>query len=563
MKVYVDNKEYNLNEQNAISGGEGSVYLEGDIAFKIYHKKETMIPIGKFNELNQIKNNRVIKPENLIYNSNKEMIGYTMKSIYNTVQLSRVITADYQKNNNINHDDLVSIMIQIKDILTDIHKHNCLVVDINDANILIDNDLKVYFIDVDSYKTPNYPATALQDYARDFKIENNNFTHLSDWFSFALLSSKLLIGIHPFMGRWNKFKKRDKENALSYRSLNDISIFNNEVVFAKTVKSFSFIPKNYYLWFLDLFEKGQRTIPPIDTGEFFQTSESLILSSEIKVKFKKKFTLDRNINDFYQNFRNEVIFTENSVFFNNEHTSLSTGKKVVIFNEKDEPLIFKINGNKSIESYNLVTKKIETYNQLLAEDIFSFNNQLYIKYFDNFMNIDITYLNNKHLLSIKQNQTIMPYATLFFEKTVFQNTLGKAFFYLVEDKDTQPFVKIKELDGKNIINAKYSNKILSVVYQNNHSYTNIMIKFNNNFQEYELIYNENTDCSDINFTLNDKGVGVFIPNDYEIILFFNKWGLNDLRKINDKNIISEMRLFSNNANIELIIKKDIYQISLS
>ena len=35
---------------------------------------------------------------------------------------------------------------------------------INDSNILIDKNLKVFFIDVDSYQTESYPATAMQEF---------------------------------------------------------------------------------------------------------------------------------------------------------------------------------------------------------------------------------------------------------------------------------------------------------------------------------------------------------------------------------------------------------------
>ena len=62
MNVYVKNKKYTLDIKNAISGGEGSVYLLNDIAFKIYHEKDKMIPLGKFKELNKIKSDKVIKP---------------------------------------------------------------------------------------------------------------------------------------------------------------------------------------------------------------------------------------------------------------------------------------------------------------------------------------------------------------------------------------------------------------------------------------------------------------------------------------------------------------------
>lgn len=561
MKVYVDNIEYNLQDKNSISGGEGTVFIQNNIAFKIYHDIKNMIPLGKFNELNKIKAKNVIKPEKLIFNSKNEPIGYTMKPLYNTVQLSRVITLDYQKKHGINQVDLINIINKIKKTLDLIHQDDCLVVDINDANILIDEKLNVYFIDVDSYKTTNYPATALQDYAKDFKVENNKFNIYSDWFSFGLLSVKILLGIHPYMGRWNKFKKRDIKNTLSHRSLNNISIFNSEVVYPKTVRNFSNIPKNYYHWFLDIFEKGKRTSPPDSLGNFYNTVNELILSSEKHVLFNKKIKLNQNIVNVFSGFREDAILCSNSIYFNNSYFKLSSGKKVIYFNQKDEPIIFKIN-NFKIESFNLVTKEKNEYNQIEAEELFIFNGNLYAKYEDNFMNLELLSFGND-ILTIKENVSIMKYATQIFDNVIYQNTLGKAFFYLVQDKNTLPFIKIKELDNKAIINAKYKDNILFIVYQENQSYRKIIIKFNKLFNEYIIIYNEFSDTSDINFTVNDKGVCVFIPFDFKLVIFFNHWGENNLREINDKNIQLNMLLFNNNSLINIILNKEIYSIKLN
>jgi RIO-like serine/threonine protein kinase len=561
MKVYVDNKEYILEDQYSISGGEGTVYIQNNMAFKIYHEEKNMIPLGKFKELNAIKKNNVIKPEKLIFDIKNNPIGYTMKPVYNTVQLSRVVTTDYQKNHNITHDKLINIIQQIQDTIHSIHNDNCLIVDINDSNILIDESLKVYFIDVDSYQTTNYPATALQDYAKDFKVENNNFTKNSDWFSFGLLSTKILLGIHPYMGRWNKFKKRDLENTLSYRSENNISIFNDNVVYPKTVRSFSFIPKNYYRWFLDIFEKGKRLVPPMELGDFCSTSEQLILNSQTHVTFNKKNNIDYNITNIFNGFREEIIGYNNGFYFQGEYISMTSGKKIVYFNQKDEPIIFKIN-NFKIESFNIVSKEKRIYDQLEAEELFIFNNNLYAKYEDNFMNLEL--LNyGQETLTVKQNNTIMKYATSFFENVVYQNTLGKSFFYLVHDKDTLPFVKIKELDSKKIINAKYENKILFVTYQDKQSYINMAFKFNNLFSEYKVIYNEKSDFSDLNFTVNDKGICVFIPNEEKIIICFNHWEADQQREISDSNIQLNMSLFSVGSNINIYLNKEIYQIKLN
>lgn len=561
MNVYVNNKKYTLDKQKSISGGEGTVYLLNDTAFKIYHEKSKMIPLGKFKELNAIQADNVIKPEELIYDERKNIIGYTMKAIYNTVSLSRIVTTDYQNSHNISHKDLIKIILNIKDTIANIHKDNCLVVDINDSNILVDHKLNVYFIDVDSYKTQNYPATALQDYAKDFTVKDYKFSELSDWFSFGLLATKIWLGIHPFMGRWSKYKKREKQNTLEYRSLNNISIFNDDVVYPKTVRSFTMIPKNYYSWFVDIFEKGERKTPPNDLGEFFSSVDELILDEQNNINFKKLLTNKLPIIGVLQGFRNEIILSNNAIIFQNNITKLKENYTSIVFNSKDEPLIFKVNNKNQVESYNVVTQELNIYNQVLADKIFAFNNQIYAVNYDNFMSLELINF-GKETLTIKSSFSIMPYSSQVFDNCIYQNTMGKGFMYLIHDKDTTPLIKFKELDGKKIVNAKYKNNILIVNYKNSFNYTNIIFKINNFFDKYEVIYQEDNDVSNINFTVNDKGVACYIPEDEKMLLFFNQFNNQAIRKIKDTNISLNMKLYSSHSNINIYVNNEIYNISI-
>lgn len=561
MKVIVNGQAYSLNQNNSVSGGEGTVYVEHGKAFKIYHDPKKMIPLGKFQELQNIKNTNVIKPEELIYDYHQNIIGYTMKPLYNTVPLSRVLTTDYQNMNSISHNDLIQIMLSIKKNLEDIHKAHCLMVDINDSNILVDKDLNVYIIDVDSFQTPNYRATALQEYAKDFSVKNYNFTELSDWYSFALLAFRLLIGIHPFLGRWNKYTKKDLQNSLEYRSTHNISILNPDVVFPKSVRDFSFIPKNYYKWFFELFEKGQRLLPPVDIGSIVSNAKDLIISMNQTIQFKKIFELNKNIKQVYSFFNQTVYISENSVFFNNNYTPITKGKKVIIFNQKNEPILLKLNNNK-LESYNLQNQVIKVYDNIEAEDLFVFYNTLFIKNNSNFTTYSLLNF-SEDFFAVKQNITIMPFSSQVYDNCIYQNTINKAWFYLIHDKETIPVVKIKELDSKKIINAKYLNQILYVVYQENNEYIHKIFKLNHNFNEYKEIINQHLDHSHINMTVNDKGIVLFSYADHLLYVYFNHYENDKFREINDNNFSIDMNLFSKDSFIFTFINKEVYQISLS
>ena len=140
--------------------------------------------------------------------------------------------------------------------------------------------------------------------------------------------------------------------------------------------------------------------------------------------------------------------------------------------------------------------------------------------------------------------------------------MGKAFMYLIHDKDTTPLMKFKELDGKKIVNAKYKNNILVVNYKNSFNYTNIVFKINNFFDKYEVIYQEDNDVSNINFTVNDKGVACYIPEDEKMLLFFNQFNNQAIRKIKDTKISLNMKLYSSHSNINIYVNNEIYNISI-
>ena len=561
MKVIVNGQSYSLNQNNSVSGGEGTVYVEHGKAFKIYHDPKKMIPLGKFQELQNIKNINVIKPEELIYDYHQNVIGYTMKPLYNTVSLSRILTTDYQNMHSISHNDLINIMLSIKNLIEDIHSAKCLMVDINDSNILVDKDLNVYIIDVDSFQTPNYRATALQEYAKDFSVKNYQFTELSDWYSFGLLAFRLLVGIHPFLGRWSKYNKKDNQNSLEYRSTHNISILNSEVVYPKSVRDFSFIPKHYYQWFFELFEKGQRLYPPKDIGSIVSNAKDLIFSINQTIQFKKIFDLNKNIKQIYSFFNQSVYLTENSVFFNNIYTPITKGKKVIIFNQKNEPILLKLNSNK-LESYNLSTQVIKLYDNIEAEDIFVFHNTLFIKNQSNFTTYSLLNF-SEDFFAVKQNITIMPFSSQVYDSCIYQNTMNKAWFYLIHDKETVPVIKIHELDSKKIINAKYTNQMLYVIYQENNEYIHKIFKINHNFNEYKLIISQHLDHSQINMTVNEKGVVLFSYTDNLLFVYFNNYENDKFREINDNNFIIDMNLFSKGSAIFTFINNEVYQISLS
>ena len=147
-------------------GGEGSVFATATpgIVAKIY--KKDRITREKLNKLKLMISKPptypgICYPQKLLYDSRGDFIGYTMPHAQGK-ELKRklfVPKKEIEKTSpHFKRSDLVAITIDILDKIEYLHKHNIILGDINPFNILVDDQNKVYFVDVDSYQVEGYPC---------------------------------------------------------------------------------------------------------------------------------------------------------------------------------------------------------------------------------------------------------------------------------------------------------------------------------------------------------------------------------------------------------------------
>ena len=178
---------------------------------------------GKIKELSAITLPTIIKPQHVVLDNSSKVIGYTMQFVQNKVALCQLFPKPYKQRNNINTTALISISDQLRRGIQHCHEKNILLVDVNELNFIIDDQKYklVYFIDVDSYQTPSFPATALMESVRD--RHSSTFSKNTDWFAFGIVSFQMQIGIHPYKGKHFQFKTLDE------RMKANIPVFHKDV----------------------------------------------------------------------------------------------------------------------------------------------------------------------------------------------------------------------------------------------------------------------------------------------------------------------------------------------
>jgi len=508
--------------------------------------------LQKISELQKLlsANKFIIAPIGITYDIDNNYNGFSMSKAEG-LPMCKFFTNTFHKNNKITNDNILQIIENFQKIVEFIHKNNCLVVDVNEFNFLIkEKSFEVFAIDVNSYQTPNFPATAIMENIRDY--HSKNFNQFSDWYSFAILICQLLIGIHPFDGSNSKYK--DNNNCIQ-RMKDNVSIFNKYSKIPKATRDLQNIPKEYLEWFIKLFENGERLLPP---GNITKTQIQIITKSPIII-IGKIFNIE-NLKTFnseilnYFNFQNnEIIVTKNIVHLNfpQQKEILQNFKNFVVYNNVNA--VYNNNGKIAIK--DLITDKIITSNfnynevKIVNNKILTIQNDKLIQIF-NFNNI----LTADNSWDIVQNIKL-------FENCWFQDLLNNPYFYIPYNKNNKTCMGIfnlKELQNHKIIDAKFENRILVVITFKN-VYNKFIFRINENYNTCNLIINFNDiKLKEINFSVLNSGTGISIE-DQGILMFNNN--ISDTKILQD-DLPDNSYLCTNHSNILFYNDKTIYKLTM-
>jgi hypothetical protein len=413
-------------------------------------------------------------------------------------------------------------------------------VDGNELNYLVSRSKysSPYFIDVDSYKTPNYPATAIMPSIRDW--HSSKFTKMTDWFSFAIIACQLFVGIHPFKGSHPSYSKRDMKK----RMLDNVSIFNPKAKVPMSVRDFSHIPSEYRIWFLDLFEKGNRTLPPSEAN-MLQIITTKTRVDEVEGNLVIKYIMD---------------YTQRITQYHSWRGYEAVSKHEIIFLQNGNPLVVEIKGGKlSLHNQDIFEEMNWKASQILVTDnsLFSINEGKVTE-------IRVTCAYNKIFIAPGSVWNILPHAHKVLDGLIYQNILGKPhldFFYKVNEKTNHSIISIPELEGYRIIDGKHENRVCVIIGFRKGKYDEFIFRFDEKYSRYSCIKTEDVDSQDINMTVLDKGLALML-GDESLRIFSNNPDHDKINVIKDNNLNSRMRLCHKGNEVRFYTDSKLYSLKM-
>ncbi len=239
------------------TGGEGAVYAKGGYVYKLYLDPASARARGiedKLKLLQGLRHPHIVAPIDVLHDAQHEVVGFYMPQA-SGVPLVKTFTNAWRGPNKFGMRESLELIENMRLAVTAAHQAGAVLVDANEMNYLADGTAP-RLLDVDSWQIGAFNASAIMPSIRD--PHSADFTPLTDWFSWAIVSFQVLAGIHPYKGVHPDFKRGD----LQARMLANASVFEPQVSVNAGVRDYAKLPGPLLDWYREVFQKGLRSAPP-------------------------------------------------------------------------------------------------------------------------------------------------------------------------------------------------------------------------------------------------------------------------------------------------------------
>ena len=534
------------------SGGEGAVYCKDGLAYKIFHDPKQMLPLTKINELALIKATNVLRPKHVVYDVKAVPVGYAMDYVANCHALCKFFTKAFKTRNNIAHEDINSIIEKMQETIKSIHAAKCLVVDLNELNVLVCPKFDTpYFIDCDSFNTPSHKATAIMDNIRDRMVKDNHWTELSDWYSFAILACNMWLNLHPFKGSHPDYKPNEWQKRME----DGISIFDPKAALPSVCNDFSVIPPSHLGWFKDIFLKNNRSIPPSMGDVTAVISVPLtfnIISSNVMFEVNMVEECVENIVDVFNYLGiNYFIGTRNI------HKGRATlpveivgCSKVLMCEAENAPVICKLkDGIMSVMGHNG-----DSIGSIAANDMMYRNGCIYTVKEGKLTENSFINVGSKTIHATRIAGNVLDLATKVFDGVIMQDLLGKMHITLPYEKGKVVTMSVKELDGYRILDARSERNVVGIMAEKGGKYHCVILTFNAAYDSYAIRVSHDVPYSEINLTVLPNGIAV-MANNTQVELFKG----NDVKVVDNPPFNATTKLYNYSGSVHYVDGRKIIQ----
>jgi hypothetical protein len=561
MKVHIKGEgDVTLNKTRdfVAEGGEGKVFVKSGVGYKIFHDPSKAIPAGKIQELSGISHPDVIRPEKLVYATKGRKsihVGHTFRFVQDTWTLCQLFPRAFREREGFDHTMALDLVRSIQERVQAVHKASVLLVDLNEMNFLVSHDFSTpYFIDVDSYQTKHFPATAIMPSVRDWHTPLGKFNENSDWFSFAIVSFQLFVGIHPFKG------KHPNVRGLEDRMKQQLSVFGKDVKVPKVCYPFDVIPPVYRSWYEAVFS-GKRVAPPSGlqaTIVVTPTIRAIQGTDNFEITELEEFA--DAIRAVYVHESRRVVQAGDAIWVDGHKKGSQKDPLLVAFTDRNNHPVSFSKTDKTVT--DLISGERRDW-PLAVGECAAHDGRLYFRSRDKAYEGEFMESGNKVVPGTGLMVNVMERASALFSGCVVMSMLGDPWVVLFPDRGTNHQVPMPELKGHKVLQAKYDNRVLMVLAAEGGTYHRFVFRFNpENFNDYDVRKVEDVAATDLNFITLESGICVCLNEEEQIEIFQNQKGRKSVKVIDDPILGGDMRLVKDGTRVLFYRGNKLYSLKM-
>ena len=153
-------------------------------------------------------------------------------------------------------------------------------------------------------------------------------------------------------------------------------------------------------------------------------------------------------------------------------------------------------------------------------------------------------------------------STRMFEGVVIQNLLGTYYASVLPAPGACHQIRLRELDGYRIIDARLYRQVLVVIGNKEGRYDKLIFRFLEDFSDYDVRLAPDIALTNINFTVLESGVALHLNDEDELEIFPQIKGSTKIKVISDPAILGDVKLFAKGSQALIARAHKLYRLRM-